>query len=270
MRNMISILLICFMTLGMLINHADAKRFGGGGSFGYQRSVSSYSKPRETAMPFQSGQQRPGLGRWLGPLAGFAAGGLLSYLLMGKGIGGGLLTWLVIAGIGFMIWNLIRSRMQSPMQYNSMQGSPAANDTVSQFRDYSSSTSPSSHSTTVYPAGFEPESFLRAAKVEFIRLQAAYDSKNLADLREFTSPEVFGEIQLQLQERGDAANQTDVVKLDAELLDITIESQATLASVRFTGLIREDANANPTPLDETWHFRKYSSESNWIVAGVQQ
>lgn len=266
MRKLISILLICFVTLGMLINHADAKRFGGGRSFGYQRSASTYSRPRETAAPTQAGQQRPGgASRWLGPLAGFAAGGLLSYLLMGKGIGGGLLTWLAIAAIGFMIWNLIRSRLQPPMQYNSMNNNSVANNTVSQFSDYTPA-----QSATVYPAGFEPETFLREAKVQFIRLQAAYDSKNLADLREFTSPEVFGEIQLQLQERGDAVNQTEVVKLDAELLDVSIESQATLASVRFTGLIREDVNENPAPLNEIWHFRKYAAQANWVVAGVQQ
>lgn len=265
MRNLISILLIVFMTLGMLMQHADAKRFGGGRSFGFQRSASSFTKPH--AAPIQPGPaaQRPGLSRWLAPLAGLAAGGLLAYLFMGHGLASGLLSWLAIAAVAFMILNLLRGRKLQPaaaMRDNNMNMSNA--NTAFQFAPKAA------NSAAVYPAGFDADNFLREAKVQFIRLQAAYDSKNLVDLREFTAPEVFGEIQMQLEERGDAPNHTEVVKLDAELLDVGVESQATIASVRFSGLVREEQNTAPVSINEIWHLRKYSSNPTWVVAGLQQ
>ena len=94
--------------------------------------------------------------------------------------------------------------------------------------------------------------------------------KDLNDLREFTAPEVFAEIQLQLQERGEEINKTEVVSLNAELLDVTSESPFTIASVKFSGMIREMVNAPAELFSEVWHFRKENNKNNWLVAGVQQ
>ena len=103
----------------------------------------------------------------------------------------------------------------------------------------------------------------------FIRLQAAYDTKNLTDLSEFTTPEVLAEIKLQFHEREEEENHTEVVTLDAELLDILLDDNPSTASVRFTGLIKEDSD-EATPLNEIWHFQKSPDNSKWIVSGVQQ
>jgi predicted lipid-binding transport protein (Tim44 family) len=260
MRQFISILFIIVATLGIFINHAEAKRFGGGRSFGYQRSFSNYSRP--TAAPVAPGQARPG-SKWLGALTGLAAGGLLAYLLMGHGLGSGLLSWLAVAGIGFLIWTFIRNKLQPTptLSHKHFAQSPISEHTQ---------ITPAQSSATVYPAGFEPENFLREAKVQFIRMQAAYDTKNLVDLREFTAPEIYAEIQLQLEERGDKPNHTEVSELQAELLDVNIESQATVASVRFAGSIREELNGQADPFAEIWHFRKYTTHPTWVIAGIQQ
>jgi predicted lipid-binding transport protein (Tim44 family) len=121
------------------------------------------------------------------------------------------------------------------------------------------------------PNGFNADAFLREAKVQFIRLQTAYDQKNLADLRQFTSPEVFGEIQLQLQERQDAINQTDVVTLEAKLVDAKNESpmhsDSLVASVEFSGQLRENGE-QAEAFNEIWHFK--NDNQKWIVAGIQQ
>ena len=87
---------------------------------------------------------------------------------------------------------------------------------------------------------FVETDFLRDAKTKFIRLQAAYDQKNLADIKEFTSPEVLAEIQMQFQERENASNDTEVVSLEAELLDVSNEGNLLTASVRFSGRIKEN------------------------------
>ena len=107
-------------------------------------------------------------------------------------------------------------------------------------------------------------------------MQAAYDQKNIQDIRQFTTPEVYAEIHLQIQERGEANNYTEVVNVEAELLETAneIDGQAqtpvTAASVRFSGMLREDFNHIPSSFNEVWHFRKNPETARWLVAGVQQ
>ncbi|HVL59347.1 MAG TPA: Tim44-like domain-containing protein, partial [Burkholderiaceae bacterium] len=121
------------------------------------------------------------------------------------------------------------------------------------------------------PAGFDVEGFLRNAKVYFIRLQAAFDAADLNDLREFTSPQMFAELKMQIDERRGAANVTEVVALDAELLGVHSSEHEHLASVRFTGLIREAAGATAQPFDEAWNFtRPAHGGGGWVLAGIQQ
>jgi predicted lipid-binding transport protein (Tim44 family) len=109
------------------------------------------------------------------------------------------------------------------------------------------------------------------AKLNFVRLQAANDAGNLEDIREFTTPEVFAEIKLQMDERGTAAQQTDVVRLDAELLEAVTEGRQHVASVRFSGLIREEAGGVAAPFDEIWVLTQpVNGERGWVVAGIQQ
>lgn len=269
MRKFFSVFLLFCIFFGAVLNTAEAARFGGGRSFGMQRSVSNFSRLQQPGRMLS--QKNPlNTNRWLGPLAGLAAGGLLAYLFMGHGIGSGLLSWLAIFGIGLMLWNFLRSKLQPAIQssrYNQFNES-----NVFDARSHSTGRNDYSAGSKILqdPAGFDSETFLRDAKVQFIRLQAAYDAKDLNDLREFTAPEVFAEIQMQIKERGETINQTEVVSLDAELLDVTSESQSTVASVKFSGMIREAANAPAEPFNEAWHFRKNNLRDNWVVIGVQQ
>jgi predicted lipid-binding transport protein (Tim44 family) len=120
------------------------------------------------------------------------------------------------------------------------------------------------------PADFDAAAFERIAKMIFIRLQAANDVGDLDDLRAFTTPEMFAAIKLDLQERGGAAQRTDVVRVDAEVLDVASESDRQVVSVRFHGLIREEADAAAAPFDEVWHLVKPADGSReWAIAGIQ-
>jgi predicted lipid-binding transport protein (Tim44 family) len=121
------------------------------------------------------------------------------------------------------------------------------------------------------PAGFDLPAFERAAKMIFIRLQAANDAADLEDLREFTTPEMFAATRLEIQERGGVAQQTDVEKVDAELIDFAQEPTRQVASVRFHGLVREEKNAPAEAFDEVWHLVKPADGSrSWAIAGIQQ
>ncbi|MDP9043363.1 MAG: Tim44-like domain-containing protein, partial [Pseudomonadota bacterium] len=124
---------------------------------------------------------------------------------------------------------------------------------------------------TALPAGFDAAAFERIAKMIFIRMQTANDSADLDDLRQFTTPDMFANVRLALQERGDVAQSTDVARVDAEVLDVTTEADRQMVSVRFHGLIREDAHASPAPFDEIWHLvRPLDGSREWAIAGIQQ
>jgi predicted lipid-binding transport protein (Tim44 family) len=122
------------------------------------------------------------------------------------------------------------------------------------------------------PADFDGEGFERLAKMLFIRLQAANDKADLNDLRNFTTPELFAALRMDLHDRGDNVQQhTDVVKVDAQLIDFAQEAEQQIVSVRFTGAVKEEAHAEATPFDEVWHVVKPLDDSrSWAIAGIQQ
>lgn len=121
------------------------------------------------------------------------------------------------------------------------------------------------------PAGFDLPGFERLAKMVFIRMQAAHDTADLDDLRQFTSPEMFAAVRLDLQERGGVATRTDVEHIEAELVDFSTDASRQVASVRYRGRVREDANAPAEAVDELWHLVRPLDDSRpWAIAGIQQ
>ena len=128
-----------------------------------------------------------------------------------------------------------------------------------------------SHNQWGVPGDFDQEAFLRQAKSSFIRLQAAWDRGDTNDLREFTSPEVFAELKMQIQERNGVADYTDVVSVDAQLLGIETSGNDYLASVQFNAMIRTAPNAPAEPLVEVWNLSKpLAGTGGWVLAGIQQ
>lgn len=266
MKKILSVLLVMLISIGFIVNDAMAKRFGGGRSFGVSRNVSSFSMARPVTT--QANNTVSPMRRWAGPLAGLALGGLLGHFLFGQGFGPTLLNFLIIGGLLFFIINWFKSRMVMATQ-------PKISDWMKNSAAHAQPIY--SGGSQNFPAGFHEESFLRDAKRQFLELQAAYDQKDLSKLQETTTPGVFSEIKAQLEERGNAINHTEVVRLNLQVLDVTNEQQLIagneremlVASVLFSGLIKE--NAEPVnEFKEIWHLQKAPTDLNWVVAGIQQ
>ena len=124
------------------------------------------------------------------------------------------------------------------------------------------------------PAGFDAEGFLKACKANFLTLQDAWDHSDIQNLRAMMTDEMLGQIKVQLAEReshtGGTANKTDVDILEAQLLGIEELDDVYMASVEFSGMIREDASASASPFREVWNMTKpRNGGSGWLVAGVQ-
>ena len=82
------------------------------------------------------------------------------------------------------------------------------------------------------------------------------------------------EIQAQLAERErdtpGQVNKTEVVMLEAQLLGIEELDDVYMASVEFSGMIREEPSAGPSPFREVWNMTKpRNGRGGWLVAGVQ-
>lgn len=270
MKKFLILALLTAFGFSTLTTDADAKRFGGGKSFGKQREqVTQPASPRPTGSP-----TAPAAGgrSWLGPLAGLAAGGLLASMFMGHGFDGLkmfdiLLMVGLAAGAYFLFRRMRQAQAPQPMQY---AGMPQPGITAPAFM--ADSSAPTVPGNNTRPDWFEDEPFLRAAKGHFIRLQEAYDRGDLQDIREYTTPEVFAEVQLQLQERGSAKNKTDILQLNTDMVSVVTEDNWVIASVRFTGLLREEEGATATAINEVWHIQKSAADQNasWFVAGIQQ
>ncbi|NJD88711.1 MAG: Tim44 domain-containing protein [Betaproteobacteria bacterium] len=276
-----------------------AKRFGGGGNLGKQRPAPTTMKeaapatapaaPAQAAgSPATAAKPAPAtppaqpsfMSRFGGLIAGLGIGALLGSLFGGSGIAG-FLAMLLVAAIAFVAIRALMSRRASPapgpVQFAGAgpgagpADAPAARPALNIGGGVAAAAEAPRAAPVAIP-GFEAEPFLRVAKTSFIRLQAANDAGDLDDIRDFTTPEMFAEIAMQVRDRGDAPQKTEVVSLDARLVEAVVEGDYAIASVRFTGLVREAADANPEPFDEVWHVRQDQRvrKATWLIAGIQQ
>jgi len=180
---------------------------------------------------------------------------------------------LIGVAVFFVIRLLFRRKVPQalPLQYAGASNAQAAPPVQPGAMRFDASAAGGGAAATNIPAGFDVEGFVRQAKLNFVRMQAANDALNVEDLRNFTTPEMFAEIKMEMQERGSTPQQTDVVTLNAGLLDVAEENGQYVASVRFSGTIRETEGAAPEPFDEVWHLTKpLDGSRGWAVAGIQQ
>ena len=267
---------------------AEAARLGGGRASGVQRSITS--APRAPAPARQAQQAAPaqqsaaaapqagsaapaGASRWMPILGGLALGGLFGTLLSGSGLGAIVLLALLAIGAAVAIRALARSRAGAaaqPMQYAGIGSETVAAPPPSQAAGLDSQEEPALSAASV-PPGFDVAGFLRAAKLNFVKLQVANDAGNLDELREFTTAEMYEELKSGVLSRGAAKQQTDVVALNADLLEITSEGGRHWASVRFSGMVRAVPGTAPNGFEEVWNLAKPADGSTgWLLAGIQQ
>jgi predicted lipid-binding transport protein (Tim44 family) len=287
---------------------ADAARMGGGRSFGMQRSIAppaartapstgnAFAGPAERpVMPATPGATaaRPAAGaaaagtasrtsRWLGPIAGLAAGlglaALFSHLGLSEGLGSLLLIGLLVVGAIALLRAFAARRASPPMQYAGAASAPprSAFEPVSSPPGDTSWGAPpaappgATAAAAAYPPGFDPLPFMAQAKQQFRRLQAAYDRGDRALLGDVTTPEMQAEISRDLADRA-AQIPTEIVTLDADVVEVVQEGDRYIASVRFHGTLREDGSTTAQPFEELWHLVKPADgSSGWLLAGIQQ
>jgi predicted lipid-binding transport protein (Tim44 family) len=266
---------------------AEARRLGGGKPVGTQRqampdkpATAPTAAPAQQAAPAAgaaAAAAKPGMGRWLAPLAGLAAGLGLAYLLgdqLGSVVTALLFGVLAIAVVMMLMRLFAKSRPQTAPQ--GMQYAGVGNETVAAPPPSQATGGPAEPSFRAQfarriPEGFNADAFVREAKKSFIALQAANDRGDADSIRDFVTDEMFQHLKADIDARAAAGQQTDVVTLNAELLEVVTEGGTHWASVRFSGMLREDTGAAPQAFEEIWNLQKSAQgDSGWLLAGIQQ
>jgi len=285
MKRILLSVFIASLSLGFAATPVEAKRLGGGMSQGMKRQLPAKPAPDATPSPQQASKQAtpsptpaaaptPAPKRsWLGPIAGLAAGLGIAALMSHLGFGGEFANIIMLALLVFAAVMLVRfviRRFVRPSPALQFSGAGAGGGSLRMTEPGFGSGAQQVSSGTV-PAGFDVATFERAAKLVFMRMQAANDAGDLNDLRQFSTPEMFAAFRLDLQDRKNTTQTTDVQQLDAKILDVSEQDAQQLVSVRFSGLVREDRVGPTTPFDEVWHLvRPRDGSREWAIAGIEQ
>jgi predicted lipid-binding transport protein (Tim44 family) len=301
---------IAVLTL-TLSDLADARRMGGGRSFGAQRESVMPSQPAaapstpagnaasqpQPSAPAGAAKAAPAptpaappsaASRWLGPIAGIAAGlglaALMSHFGLSEGFGSLLLIALLVIG-AIVVIRMFLARRHAPMQY---AGAGAANSRASATYEapaapvwrngdgtepvLAAEPSPPALAVTrkPLPQEFDADAFAKEARRQYIQIQRSYDNADREALTSVMTSEMSAEIGRELDERG-THHPTEIVTLDAKVLDVATEGNKYWVSVRFTGLVREDGEPLPKSIDEVWNLTKpVKGTSGWLLAGISQ
>lgn len=281
MKTLIAIV-AALVSISFIVEDAEARRLSGGRNLGMQRSAPAQQKAapaqqqqqqQQQAAPATPAQQPAGASKWLGPLAGLALGAGLAALFLNNGwaglLAGLLLIGLIVAAVAFAARALMRGRLaREPLQYAGAGAGPQHT-----LGTLPGGAGASSVAATLerWPAGFDAAEFVRHARLNFVRLQEAYDRKDLSMMRDFLAPAIYREIEADIRAAGGADERTEVLTLEAAVLDVAEEAGSWIVSVRFSGMLREGAGTEAVPFSETWHLEKpLHGRSGWVVAGIQQ
>ncbi|WP_088138085.1 Tim44 domain-containing protein [Achromobacter xylosoxidans] len=301
---------------------AEARRAGGGSSVGRQSSnvtqqrqattppAAANNTAGATAAPAAAGAAtagaatagaaaKSGASRWLGPIAGIAAGLGIAALLSSMGLSGAFAEFLgsalLIAAVVFAVMFIIRRlrgagpRTATQGAFNGANNAPGQQQQQPMWREALKPAAPAAPAAApvaaaaapaampkagddnnwFVPGDFDTPNFLKQAKEQFVRIQAVWDSGSTEGLRDFLTDDLITELKPQLAERGAAPNKTEVVLLNAEMLGIETVSDGHLASVRFSGMLREAPGAEAFRFEEVWNLFK-PANGGWLLAGIQQ
>jgi len=272
MRKLILMLSLFVLGAALVVADADAGRLGGGRSVGAQRNVTAPPARPAQAQPAQGQQQSAPAqqgskwGMLGGILGGLALGGLLAWAFSGTGLSAILLIAL-LAVMAVLALRAMRRR-ESPAEAQVHLAGVGPERVAVPVRPASIGAL---NAPSALPAGFDAAGFLRAAKTNFVKLQIANDAGKLDEIRDFTTDAMFDELRRDVLARPAQAQQTDVMSLNADLLEVATEEDSYWASVRFSGLVRETPGAEPVGFEEVWNLVKPARESSgWLLAGIQQ
>lgn len=282
MRRFLSLFMACCVAMTLSLD-ANAKRFGGGKSSGSapihqsrqaqpQQPAGSTATAPNAAAPTPA-RPASGASRWLGPLAGIAAGGLLASMFMGDGFDGiQLLDILILALIAFLVYRLIAARRRK--LHPAMAGhAPMQRETPAQPRPTASAAPAAAQRRAPIqaPAWFNEQRFLEAARQHFMSLQQHWDANEMDKIAEFVTPQMLEFIRKERAELGDGFQSTYVDNLQVQLDGLDDLADKTVATLTFSGVSKNSRFEQGEAFSESWRMeRRHGENQPWLIAGIRQ
>lgn len=278
MQRFLSFALAMFLGLGLgtASFDAEAKRLGGGKSFGSAPSHQTRQAPaQQQSAATSTARQQPaaasGASRWLGPLAGIAAGGLLAAMLFGDGFEGlQIMDMLIFGLIAFLLFRFLAARRQQAATAN---GAPLQREMSGQAAPASIFGGSAAALKPVInaPAWFNEQSFVSAGREHFLSLQQHWDANEMDKIAEFVTPQLLAFLTRERADLGDGFQSTYIDNLDVQLDGVDDLSDKTVATLTFTGVAKTSRFDQGEAFSESWRLEREVGENQpWLVAGIRQ
>lgn len=289
MKRFLSIAMALCIGLTMSLD-ANAKRFGGGKSAGaaptHQTRQAAPTTPGAPAAAATAGAagaagaaaKAGGASRWLGPLAGIAAGGLLASMFMGDGFQGmQIFDILIMAVIAFVIFRFIAARRRkqqeqfapaghAPMQREAFEPQQPAGGSI-----FGGSAAPAARPVINAPAWFNEERFIEAARNHFQSLQQHWDANEMDKIAEFVTPQMLQFLKQERADLGDSFQSTYIDNLQVQLGGVDDRADKTIATLTFSGVSKTSRFDQGEVFSESWNMERAQGDNQpWLVAGIRQ
>ncbi|MEN5093119.1 Tim44 domain-containing protein [Pseudomonas protegens] len=289
MKRFLSIAMALCIGLTMSLD-ANAKRFGGGKSAGaaptHQTRQAAPTAPGAPAAAATAGAagaagaaaKAGGASRWLGPLAGIAAGGLLASMFMGGGFQGmQIFDILIMAVIAFVIFRFIAARRRkqqeqfapaghAPMQREAFEPQQPAGGSI-----FGGSAAPAARPVINAPAWFNEERFIEAARSHFQSLQQHWDANEMDKIAEFVTPQMLQFLKQERADLGDGFQSTYIDNLQVQLEGVDDRADKTIATLTFSGVSKTSRFDQGEVFSESWNMERAQGDNQpWLVAGIRQ
>jgi predicted lipid-binding transport protein (Tim44 family) len=284
MQRFMSFFMVLCLGLTLSMN-ANAQRMGSGKSLGsapsHQASQTRQAAPSSTAAASSTAGKTAaagGMSRWLGPLAGLAAGGLLASMFMGGGFEGIqlfdiLIIGLIIGLIAFLAFRFIASRRKQQAQPATAGGVPYQRDITPAANNIfgGATSSVASQPVIKAPAWFNQSSFINAGREHFLSLQQHWDANEMDQLAEFTTPQLLAFLRQERASLGDGFQSTYIDDLDVQLDGLDDMADKTVATLTFSGVEKTSGVDQGEAFSESWRMERLQGDNQpWLIAGMRQ
>ena len=277
MQRVLSVFMALCISLTFAFDASAAKRFGGGKSFGAAPSHQTRQAPQQrndATLQQQAGRQQPaasGASRWLGPLAGIAAGGLLASMFMGDGFEGlQFLDILIFGLLAFVLFRFLAARRRQQPAMAAPGHAPMQREMPQQPSIFGGSAAPAAPVINA-PAWFNEQSFVAAAREHFLSLQQHWDANEMDKIAEFVTPQLLGFLKQERAEIGDAYQSTSIDDLQIGLDGVDDTPDKTVATLTFSGVAKTSRFDQGEAFSESWRMEREQGENQpWLVAGIRQ
>ncbi len=302
MKRLFSVMAMVLM-VGFLPLEADARKFGGGKSFGksFKTAPAPKSQPTNTnslnkkndAPNAAASSSKKGL--MAGIFGGLLAGGLLA-AMFGSGAFEGfqIMDFLIIAIIAFVLYKIFKSVMaaksgalnQNKQAYAGGHSQPTQNkgyyheqpphqtrENVGGQSGFSGTAGGFSSATDVphnFPPDFDMPAFISGAREHYRILQEAWNHNQLDKIQEYVTPALYNDL---AQERRSLAGEqhTEVMYVDAEIVRGDFDNRTAQLSLQFSGRYKDSHEGIEEDIQDIWHLERDLTKSNspWLIVGIQ-